>query len=595
MAHRIGRSSVLGASAAGASDDRTGSIASARSLGATFIVHLCLLVVLGSVLFFFGLGRIALLDPDEPFYAVPALEMLRTGTWAVPLLHGQPWFDKPALYYWTILGSYKLFGVSELTTRLSSACAGLVVVLILLAWGWRSKTTAGSRLRSLAAPMILATSLEYVFLSRAAITDMVLTMFLTLGMLAAARYLETDRTIWTGLAGAAFGLAALTKGPAGLILPAVSLATYAVITRRRSRVRIPALVVGVAGLLLTAAPWYVFMAMVHRDLLVKTFLGSENLGRFTSAEHHTFPLFYVVVLIVGLMPWSGALPAALWAAAKPAAWRADRTLTFEAASGAPKSAVGPLYYLCWFGGVVLVFSLAASKLATYILPAFPPAALMIADYWSGALTLRPWPGAPQTVPVAKGFFGHLPRGWISVALGGMISLIAAGAVALVPLSEWGVSRMMALGIAAVILIGSALSVLATRRRSLPLMLAFQTALVIVLVAACLFLAGPRLDTERSTRPLIRDLQARGLADKVVGGYRERDFSQDFYLGRTIPRSTSLRALEREVHRRPGGLWLVPVPNIADVSSDPYLRIQTISTSRKTAALRIEPEERRTTE
>ena len=161
------------------------------------------------------------------------------------------------------------------------------------------------------AAVVLATSLEYAFLSRSAVTDMTLTLFLTLGFLAAAAFLESGRIATAAAAGAAFGLATLTKGPVGAILPALALSAYGLATRRRELLSPRAFAASAAGFAATALPWYAYMAAAHRDLVVTVFLGEENLGRFINAEHRQFPMFYVAVLAAGLLPWSAALPAGL--------------------------------------------------------------------------------------------------------------------------------------------------------------------------------------------------------------------------------------------------------------------------------------------
>src|SRR5262249_38732053 len=183
------------------------------------------LVVLCAVLFFVGMGRVALIDPDEPYYAVPALEMLRAGSWRVPLFHGQPWFDKPILFYWVVLGAFRVLGTSELAARIGSGLAALAGVVAMF-FHARRRAGGARPLPTLLPPLILATPLEYAVLARFAITDMTLTLFLTLGMIAAWRFLETRRTGWIALAGACFGLAMLTKGPVGLLLPALALALW---------------------------------------------------------------------------------------------------------------------------------------------------------------------------------------------------------------------------------------------------------------------------------------------------------------------------------------------------------------------------------
>jgi 4-amino-4-deoxy-L-arabinose transferase-like glycosyltransferase len=264
-----------------------------------------LIVALAIPLFFVKLGAGALVDPDEPYYAVPALEMLKSNTWAVPLFRGQPWFDKPVLFYWMVLAAFKTFGVSEWAARLGSALAGLggaLAVGTLAPAGWRRN---GAHVM---AAVVLATSLEYAMLSRSAVTDMTLTLFLTLGFLAVARHLETRSVPFAIAAGAAFGLATLTKGPVGAIIPAIAVFGYGLVTRRRELWAPRAFAAALTGFAATAIPWYAYMVVAHRDLVLKVFLGEENLGRFVNPEHRQFPLFYVAVLAAGLLPWSAALP-----------------------------------------------------------------------------------------------------------------------------------------------------------------------------------------------------------------------------------------------------------------------------------------------
>src|SRR5207245_10782969 len=138
------------------------------------------------------LGPVALLGPHEPHYAVPAREMLRTGSWQVPIFHGEPWFDKPILFYWMILGAYRLFGVSELSARIGSALMGVATIVLVYLFGRRG--SLGER-AAFAAALILATNVEVPLMARTAVTDMTLTATLTLGMLAVARYPRAGLTL----------------------------------------------------------------------------------------------------------------------------------------------------------------------------------------------------------------------------------------------------------------------------------------------------------------------------------------------------------------------------------------------------------------
>ena len=89
-----------------------------RALGPSRVVSLLILCSICLPLYFAGLGSHALSDPDEPYYAVPAREMLQAGEWAVPLFRGEPWFDKPILFYWVVLTSFCACGATSPTRNI---------------------------------------------------------------------------------------------------------------------------------------------------------------------------------------------------------------------------------------------------------------------------------------------------------------------------------------------------------------------------------------------------------------------------------------------------------------------------------------------
>lgn len=523
-----------------------------------------LLVALAVPLFFVKLGSAGLVDPDEPYYAVPALEMLKSGTWSVPIFHGQPWLDKPILFYWMILAAFKAFGVSEWSARIGSALAGLggaVAVATLAPAGWRR---GGAHVL---AAVVLATSLEYAFLSRCAVTDTTLTLFLTLGFLTVALHLESGGLLAATWAGAAFGLATLTKGPVGVIVPAVALAGYGLATRRRELLRPKALVVFSAGFAATAVPWYAYMIAAHRDLVVKGFLGGGNLGRFLNAEHRQIPLFYVAVLAAGLLPWSAALPAGLARALRAARNGDDR-------SGASP---GPVYALFWFAAVLGVFSLSASKLLSYILPAFPAAAFLIADYWCHALAPRP---AGERLPP-----GPLAVAWT----GAGISLAAAGTILVLARGGRVVEGETALyGMAAVLTVAAFAAVVAVSALRLAIFAAVQAASTVAIVVIFMVFAWPGLEASESTKTLVRRLAVGGLADQLAGAYCAPDVSLEFYLGRAVARETDPKALARRVLREPGRLWLVRADEVNAMVARLPLRVERVLTVSRHVVVRLSP-------
>src|SRR5215216_950302 len=121
-------------------------------------------VAVAAMAFFFGLGRIALLGPDEPRYAEVAREMFATGDYISPRLCGCLWFEKPVLLYWMAAASYQLFGVSELAARVPSALAA-ITTLGFLYYALRRFSSHGL---AKCAALVLATSGIFIGYARVA-------------------------------------------------------------------------------------------------------------------------------------------------------------------------------------------------------------------------------------------------------------------------------------------------------------------------------------------------------------------------------------------------------------------------------------------
>ena len=131
--------------------------------------HLLLILGFVWILFFLDLGGLGLVGPDEPRYAQIAREMLVSGDFVTPRYFGDPWLEKPVLYYWLAAAAYWLFGVNEFGARLPSALAAVLGVFCVYLVGRRRE----GPLEGLFSCLILAASILYFSLARAASTDMV--------------------------------------------------------------------------------------------------------------------------------------------------------------------------------------------------------------------------------------------------------------------------------------------------------------------------------------------------------------------------------------------------------------------------------------
>lgn len=344
------------------------------------VPRVALLVALCVMTFFVGLGRPAIMDSDEAFYAEAAREMVEGGGWVTPLYNGEFRFEKPVLYYWLAAIAYLVAGVGESAARFPSALAGLVLVLTTFACArrWHGEPTA------LLAGAITATSFGYVAVARQALPDLLLACFVTLATWAAlvalvegGAEIRASKRWWLLGAGAALAGAFLTKGPIGIALPGMvvgPLALFRVWSIRRTpmfRQELSRLIVDGAFLagvcLLLAVPWFAVMTTVHGvDYLDRFFIG-ENLQRFATDRYNDpRPVwYYLPIVIAGLLPWSPFM--LLWCRPLLRLGRHIRKIQ-------PVN----VWLAVWAVVPILFFSISIGKQPRYILPVLPPLAIFLA-------------------------------------------------------------------------------------------------------------------------------------------------------------------------------------------------------------------------
>ena len=314
------------------------------------------LATLCYILFLHQLGGIGFMGPDEPRYADVAREMFVSGDYVTPRLAGENWFEKPALMYWLAAIGYAVFGVGETGARLPSAL-GATLSVFLIYWCGRRVFDRGV---GFTAAAIMATSVGFFALARAASMDMLLTASLTaaLAFLLVALNDGTESRRWFFYAFyAAIGFGVLAKGPVAVVLPVLSLGLFTLWrgTRQDWKTWHPE---GLAITALVAGPWYGIVTWVNGREFFDVFFLNHNLQRFTSEVHgHPQPFyFYLPALLLLFFPWSFVLIPAL-----RQRYKRSEQLT-----------------LLWAAVPIVFFSLAGSKLPAYILPAVPPLALLTA-------------------------------------------------------------------------------------------------------------------------------------------------------------------------------------------------------------------------
>jgi len=313
------------------------------------------------ILFFFNLGDRALWDIDEGMHAATSKDMVLTGDWLTPQYNGEKFYDKPPLHNWLVAISFMIFGFTEFAARLPAALLGLGCVMVTYLMGRR---IFGSTAAFLSAA-VLATSAEYLVLSRVVVHDISLAFFITLAL--ALFFMgynnEKHRRRLFLLGYAAMGFSVLAKGPVGVLLPVTIIGLFLIFKKQLNFLKQMQVGWGVLIFLAVSAPWYILISLNDPEYLNYFFI-KQNFGNFFSKEvRHPEPIYYYIpVLMGGMFPWSTFLPLALFRG-----FRARETTSTD----------GTLFALIWFAVIFIFFSIANSKLGTYILPLFPAAALLV--------------------------------------------------------------------------------------------------------------------------------------------------------------------------------------------------------------------------
>ncbi|NEP78937.1 MAG: glycosyltransferase family 39 protein [Okeania sp. SIO3C4] len=407
------------------------------------ILWLCLLAWLA---FFCNLGNIGLIDETEPLFAEAARQMIETGDWITPYFNGETRFDKPPLIYWLMAIAYHLFGINEWSVRLPSAISGTCLVCfgfyVLYKYGNyhlvnqtfppKNKSLIVKLLIAWIGAATIALNPETITWGRIGVSDMLLTGCMCSALLAffmgyasqaenkyndkitQANYPEKPKnpqqenskifskevssqpnenqlsiatkthTInrWYLAFYILISLAVLAKGPIGILLPALILGSFLLYVGKFVQIWQEINILRGSLIFLTITlPWYSLVTLVNGKEYIDSFFGYHNFERFTKVvNHHGAPwYFYFLVVLIGFAPWSIYLPIAI---AQTKFWQRRYWCN------KPRNEQLGLFAFFWFICIFVFFSVAVTKLPSYVLPLMPPAAILIGLFWSSLIINR---------------------------------------------------------------------------------------------------------------------------------------------------------------------------------------------------------------
>jgi 4-amino-4-deoxy-L-arabinose transferase-like glycosyltransferase len=326
------------------------------------------LAALLALLYLVHAGTSSIWDSNEAFYVETPREMMEHGTHLVPTFNYQLRLNKPPLAYWLVMIGYRLGGVSVWSQRLVIAFFALATLVVV--WRFAFDVSASRAVAWAAAGITALTPRIFVMARRSAI-DMVLLFFVTAAIYFFYRYVEERRPsslVWLGVC---LGFGFMGKGPVAVALPILVGAAYLLWRRELPRPPAWAVLAGAGVFLLVVLPWYVGLARTLGLDAIYRLLVVENLGRFTVEDFgpQRGPFYYLPIFLADFAPWSLLVVAGAFLLRR----------VWAGSDGRDRSRI--VFLLIWIVLPVLFFSVSKNKQEYYILPSYPPAALLLA--WLG--------------------------------------------------------------------------------------------------------------------------------------------------------------------------------------------------------------------
>ena len=493
------------------------------------------LVVLASIIFLVGLGRRHLWSGETREAGIMA-EMARSKDFVVPRLNGQPFLEKPPLYYWIASPVLRLLGENTYSAKIPSALAAIGGVVLIFILGQKMGFSPSTAFLS---AWVLATSAEYWSLGRQCMIDMTLCLFITGAMLCffQASRDATNGILWRAGFVLSLACAVMTKGLVGLAIPLSALTVWLLAKKKFSFRAWFVLAFGAVLCLVPVAIWiYLLCRQLGGNMVYKAMLAN-NFGRFTGGyPEHVGPFYYYLMKFPPqFLPWVLFLPMACIFH-----FREIRRQGKESPS---------LFILAWFVVPFLLLCISAGKRTVYLLPLYPAAALFVGQAIGAVLEGR-----------------ENPTSWFRIPVG-----ILVWTVILAPLGFICVYiyfKQPFTGWLLLCVLGLCMGIWAQRRLSKENLKGFLALLAPALLAVYLAFdtsIAPIFNEKNSVEPVFkycRSLKSEGIRIAIVHPKEHLSGAAVFYLGSCVPALADKDDIET---------FLISDPNTAVVAHDTQLQ------------------------
>ncbi len=329
--------------------------------------------IIAAIFFIAPLSLSPFSSRGESREAVVVFNMIEQQNMILPLRNGFDIPSKPPFFHWwSVMTSSFLGELSEFSVRFPSGLAAVLTLTLFFSF----LRAFESRENAYLSTLILGTSFEFIRNSGLARVDLVFTLWLTLGTLYLFKTFSNIQSFKPSLA--AFSIssisltfAALTKGPAGIVLPWTVAGIYLITTIGIKRIPYFKCILSVSFSVALALVWYYSAWKIGGQRFLDVHLMRENVARVLGTRGyitgHASPFYSTFLLLfIGMLPWSLFLPqlvCGIWC---------NRKKYFSIESGFV------FFSLVWILTYVVFFSITSSKRSVYLLPAFPALAYLLA-------------------------------------------------------------------------------------------------------------------------------------------------------------------------------------------------------------------------
>jgi 4-amino-4-deoxy-L-arabinose transferase-like glycosyltransferase len=485
------------------------------------------------IVVFWKIGAPALMDPDEAHYAQLTREMLRTGSWMIPLLDGFPYIDKPVLFHWLQGLAIAIFGETEMAMRLPSAIAAIALFFVTQ---WTGAQLFDDR-TALRAWLMLATTPLTFLLGSIGIFDMVFTAFLFAAIAVAVVAALRERPLLQWSSYVLLSFAVMTKGPVALVLAGLFFGV-GLLCGKECRTALLSLrwKSGAVLSVVLSLPWFVWMYYALGWQFVHVYSLAGGLYYITQPQSYSTRAFnhtlYVGTFLFGFFPWSIVVLGG--AADTIGRWRSRI-----------KIPPAEILLWAWAGVVFLFFSAARFKVDRYVYPAAPACCLLAARAWMSVSVHRPDLSVARDNAFARWSIAALGIILVLVALIGGLSLFNLGLE---------LPRMAVLLPGALAAGGVALIVTIVRRHAVsPALFGIALAMLLVVYGATVVMGPPVFARAWPTAALAASTKSQLAEDDQVALYRLEKwrFSLRYYLDRPVSRLQNSDDVQQFLNRKRG--------------------------------------------